>query len=88
MNYFVYVLENSSGIFYIGSTNDLKRRLAEHNDTARASWASRRGPWHIVAHEEFSSRAEAMQRERYLKKMKKRGTVAGAGWRKSTSGGS
>ena len=29
--YFVYILENSSGRFYIGQTDNLARRLSQHN---------------------------------------------------------
>ncbi|WP_308986634.1 GIY-YIG nuclease family protein [Thalassobacterium sedimentorum] len=29
--YYVYVLENASGRLYIGHTNDVARRIEEHN---------------------------------------------------------
>jgi putative endonuclease len=31
-NYFVYIVECSDGLYYTGVTNDLDRRLAEHNE--------------------------------------------------------
>lgn len=30
--FWVYVLENAAGRFYVGQTDDLGRRLAQHND--------------------------------------------------------
>ncbi|HEY4483333.1 MAG TPA: GIY-YIG nuclease family protein [Candidatus Paceibacterota bacterium] len=86
----VYVIENSSGKVYVGYTNDIERRFDQHNDPARESWASRRGPWKLIYREEHKSRAEAMKAERYLKSFKNKDTMANyiAGWRKSTSQGS
>ena len=31
--YYVYVLENSEGHFYVGHSEDLRQRLQSHNDT-------------------------------------------------------
>jgi len=40
MPYYVYVLQNSvSGRFYVGQTNDVSRRLQEHNDK-ESDWKS------------------------------------------------
>jgi predicted GIY-YIG superfamily endonuclease len=61
-----YVLRNSEGRFYIGHTDDLSARLGQHNN-GEARWTSSRGPWDLVHFEEFSSRSEAMKRERQLK---------------------
>ena len=30
--YFMYILENLGGKFYIGQTDDLVRRISQHND--------------------------------------------------------
>jgi putative endonuclease len=66
----VYILQSeSSGKFYIGSTNDLQRRLCEH---ARAhSLATRgRGPWKLVYQEVLPTLILARQREREIKNWK------------------
>ena len=65
--YYVYVL--SSGIdrrLYKGFTNDLERRLKEHNS---GKHKSTKGyiPWRLVYYEEVGSRIEAREREKYLK---------------------
>jgi putative endonuclease len=31
-NYFVYIVECCDGLYYTGVTNDIERRLAEHNE--------------------------------------------------------
>ena len=67
MSYFVYVLINPENKIYIGQTNDLQRRLAEHNETDfRGTLHTKRhkGPWEIVYSEEVSTRSEAMKREK------------------------
>ncbi len=63
----VYVLRSaSSGRHYVGQTEDLERRLLEHR-TGLAKYTRNRGPWLLVYHEQYSARAEAMNKERFLK---------------------
>jgi predicted GIY-YIG superfamily endonuclease len=53
--FYVYILQNPSGRFYIGHTDDLSRRLQEHNDSAREGikyTAKNNGPWILVWSEE------------------------------------
>ena len=70
----VYVLQSTStGQQYVGQTNHLKRRLNEHFE-GLAGYTKNRGPWRLVHQEQFSTRSEAMRRERYLK------TGAGREW--------
>jgi putative endonuclease len=65
--YFVYVLHNEAGRLYIGSTVDLESRVAQHQ-AGEAGWTRTRGPWELVHHEEFDTLAEAVRRERSLKR--------------------
>ena len=71
MGFTVYVLRSeSSGLRYVGQTDDLSRRLAEHNDPEHNSrkFTSRNpGPWVVVHFEEFETRSAAMKREKWLK---------------------
>ncbi len=60
MSFFVYVLRNAEGRFYIGQTSDLQRRLQRHNE-GRVFWTKSRGPWELAYSEPFETRAEAMQ---------------------------
>ncbi len=70
--YYVYVLKNSKGIFYKGHTNDLERRIQEHNSRDSVSFTKVRGPWALVYKEKFETRGEAMRREKFLKSGKGR----------------
>ncbi len=70
--YFVYILQSdSNGKFYIGSTGDLEKRLAQHN--AGYSKSTKAGvPWTLRRVEEYPTLVEACKRERQIKKMKSR----------------
>ncbi len=69
--FYAYVLRSeSSGKLYKGHTNDLERRLREHNDPdrdARKYTKKDPGPWVLVFHEPFETRSEAMKREKFYK---------------------
>ena len=52
--------------FYIGLTNDLLRRVREHNRGYNRSTKGK-GPFKIVHAEAYSTRAGARAREKYLK---------------------
>ena len=59
----------STGRFYVGSTNDLSRRLSEHNRSH--SLATRgRGPWELVYEETYQALLDARRRELQIKKWK------------------
>lgn len=66
--YYVYLIEskkNQSEI-YVGSTNDLRRRLREHN--MGDSWYTRRhAPWELIYYEAYKSESDAREREKRLK---------------------
>lgn len=71
MPFSVYILQSdASGRLYIGHTQNLKRRLYEHNAGQTRSTRGR-GPWTLLHAEAFPSRPEAVQCERMLKRMKK-----------------
>ena len=70
--YFVYILRSIPvGIFYVGHTDDLANRIREHQ-TGRSPFTRTRGPWELVYVEVFSTRGEAMKREREIKSRKSR----------------
>ncbi len=67
-----YILQNNlTGRFYIGSTNNLQRRLEEHNRGQTKS-TRRKGKWYVVYKEEFKTNIEAKRRERMIKSYKGR----------------
>jgi len=65
--FWVYVLKSArTGRFYTGSCENFERRFHEHN--TGQSPATRHGvPWELVYREKRSSKADAVQRERYFK---------------------
>jgi len=68
--YWVYAIKSEvSGRIYIGQTSDLYDRLKRHNSGEVYSTKAQR-PWRLIAHEEFSSRSQAMWKESELKKSK------------------
>jgi len=69
----VYVLYSESfNKIYIGQTDNLERRLFEHNNGLLSSYTKRYIPWKIIYTENFISRSEALIREKQLKSQKGR----------------
>ena len=69
VDYFVYVLRNPAGRHYIGLTDDVRRRVAQHNDGVSV-WTRRRGPWFLVWKSQSLSLTEARKLEILLKRQK------------------
>ena len=67
--YNTYEVHCSDGTFYTGWTVDPERRLRAHNAGRGARYTRRRRPVCLVHVERHASRAEAMQRERAIKRM-------------------
>ncbi len=68
MAFYVYIIQSvKDGSLYIGHTQDLHKRLEQHNDQNRKTYTSKRGPWKLLHNEEQQTRSLAMQRERFLK---------------------
>lgn len=70
----VYVLENAQGRLYIGHTEDVVRRLEQHNSPGRkehlGKYTHKNGPWSLLGSESFNTRSAAMCREKELKSWK------------------
>ena len=65
--FFVYVLQSEKGNKrYIGFTDNLERRLQEHTNGKVKSTKNRR-PLKLVYLEEYDSKIETMNREKFLK---------------------
>ena len=71
-SFWVYILQNPQGKFYIGQTKDLAARLEFHNNTEsfEGNFHRKNGPWKLVWSEPHDSRQSAMKRERQIKRMK------------------
>ena len=68
MKYFyTYVLKSKKdGMFYTGSTNDLRRRIKEHQ-SGKMYATSKRTPLELVYYEACLNDHDARKREKYLK---------------------
>ncbi len=67
MNYYVYVIKSEEGFHYTGMTENLDRRLVEHNIKALSFWTKRGTNWKLLYKEEFDNKTEALKREKWLK---------------------
>lgn len=66
--FFVYILECSDKTLYTGSTNDLEKRVFEHNNSKRgAHYTKTRRPVLLKYKEELSTLSEARKREAEIK---------------------
>lgn len=67
--YFVYIIRSTKDKkFYTGITNNLERRVFEHNKGKKSTKSTvNRGPFEIIHFEKFSNRKEARAREIFLK---------------------
>ncbi len=65
--HYVYVLKSQKDKkYYIGATNDIQRRLAEHNSRCTKSTKSR-GPFELIYCEKFDKKEIAIKREKFFK---------------------
>jgi putative endonuclease len=68
--HFVYILECADQTLYVGSTNDLEKRLHQHNNAkAGAHYTKIRRPVRLVYREEVETLSKARSREAKLKRL-------------------
>lgn len=69
MKFFTYILKSEKdGRYFYGQTNNLQRRLNQHNrGLEKATRGSR--PWILLAYKEFDTRGGAMSLANRLKKL-------------------
>ena len=70
--YYVYILKSlKNNKYYIGQTENLEKRVKEHNKGLSRSTKGGR-PWKAVYIKKFSTRKESYKVEQRLKSIKKR----------------
>lgn len=68
MSYYIYILKCADGSFYTGYTNNLKRRINDHNNSKTgAKYTKTRRPVTLIHFEEFKTISEALKREAEIK---------------------
>jgi len=75
--FIVYILHSANhNKYYIGHTDDIERRLKEHNELSDHSFTSKFRPWELKAVIKISKdRSEAMKIESYIKAQKRKSFI-------------
>ncbi len=72
MSYFVYILKCADNTYYTGCTNNLEKRLREHNNSKNgAHYTKIRRPVVLKYHEEFATLLGARGREAEIKRLER-----------------
>ena len=71
MNY-TYILRCRDGSLYTGWTNNVEKRVADHNSGKGAKYTKGRRPVELIYYEMFETKEEAMKREYAIKHMTRR----------------
>ena len=72
MVYFVYLLRCTDNSLYCGQTNDLERRVKQHNSIdSKSKYTRSRRPVRLVYFEKYKTINETLKREIEIKKMTK-----------------
>lgn len=72
MMYFFYIVRCKDGSLYCGSTNNIERRIKQHNSGQGSVYVRTHGGGIIVYSEHFNALPEAMRREAQIKKWSRR----------------
>jgi putative endonuclease len=68
MEAFMYILRCSNGLYYVGSTTDLEKRLEQHHLGEGANFTRKHLPVTLVYFENFNRIDEAFEREKQVQK--------------------
>ena len=72
MTFHVYVIQSEhDGTYYVGSTQDIEKRLERHNQ-GRSKYTKPKRPWKLIYSEKHPDRSCAMKRETEIKRRKDR----------------
>lgn len=70
MQFFVYILQCSDDTYYTGCTNDLEKRIVEHNTKkSGAKYTKMRRPVTLIYSESYATIAEGRKREAEIKRL-------------------
>ena len=70
-DYYVYIMSNRTHVLYIGITNDLERRVAEHKDDKGTGFTHKYHLTRLVYFELYQDVRDAIAREKQLKGWKR-----------------
>ncbi|HVZ76144.1 MAG TPA: GIY-YIG nuclease family protein [Candidatus Paceibacterota bacterium] len=65
--FWIYVLKSEKfDISYVGSAENIERRLIQHNNGV-SKFTKKYRPWKVIYSESYTTRSDALQREKFLK---------------------
>ncbi|MSU75722.1 MAG: GIY-YIG nuclease family protein [Candidatus Magasanikbacteria bacterium] len=67
-NYFIYILASDSGTLYVGVTNNLERRISEHQQGLNEGFTKKYSCHKLIYYEDYNDIRDAIVRETQLKK--------------------
>ncbi len=71
-NYFIYIVTNiNKTVLYIGVTNDLRRRVYEHQNGTFPGFTKKYNCKYLIYWEHFQNIEEAISREKEIKKWRR-----------------
>jgi len=65
--FFIYMLLCADGSYYVGHTDHLEERIAEHQEGGKCAYTSVRRPVQLVWAQDFQTREEAKEAELRIK---------------------
>ena len=65
----VYILKCSDNTYYTGITNNIKRRIKQHETNKGAKYTKGRGPFALVYQDKCKDRSDASRKECVIKKL-------------------
>jgi putative endonuclease len=68
-NFFVYILQCLDGSYYTGQTNDLERRIKQHNEGKGAWYTKVKGAGELVWRKEYRCFRPAFLMEKRIKRL-------------------
>ena len=68
MGFWCYILRCADGKYYTGHTDNLERRMGEHQTGEQSGFTSTRRPVELIWAQEFATRVEALESELRVKK--------------------
>jgi predicted GIY-YIG superfamily endonuclease len=70
-SFYVYIVQCADKSYYVGHTDDIEKRIAEHNSQTYRCYTTTRLPIELVFLQDFGSRDEAFACERQIKKWRR-----------------
>ena len=83
MAFYIYILSCSDGSYYTGHTDNLEKRMAEHQSGKCDGYTSTRLPVQLQWSQEFTTREEALGAEQQIKgwSRKKKAAMMRGDWK-------